>query len=239
MAEPERNGARTAVGCGSNPWRGLAIANHRRVAHDPHRQPGVAGARNLYRDGSAAFEPGDLDDGLVDERDQATAFVFDFRFTSEGYREKDLGIDNRPNHGLRALAVRSRRYTTEAGNEILDRKTGHRWRIRDDLATTFTSAQTWINGLGAGRRMPTEAELRAVFEKDAGISRVSLGGALPGSIGLDPSCTRNEGPRVRIVPPRANTFGDAFFFGRWEGGTAQTYGNDSYYARAFGIRTGG
>ena len=62
---------------------------------------------------------------------------------------------------------------TKEGEVITDSNTGLQWRVGLDQDTNWNAANTWVNGLGGGWRMPTRDELRGLF--DAGIGSYNWG----------------------------------------------------------------
>jgi Protein of unknown function (DUF1566) len=60
---------------------------------------------------------------------------------------------------------------TKAGNGVIsDRLTGLEWYVNPNPDQKFREAKAWVEGLtvaGGGWRLPTMAELKAIYQKDA------------------------------------------------------------------------
>jgi hypothetical protein len=62
------------------------------------------------------------------------------------------------------------RFTQADNGVITDRVTGLEWYVAPSPDNTFHEAKAWVEGLtvaGGGWRLPTMAELKAIYQKDA------------------------------------------------------------------------
>lgn len=79
------------------------------------------------------------------------------------------GLERRPDPPM--VAQTDARFVRADNGIVRDRKTGLHWYAGPDEATTWKEARVWVSSLavdGGGWRMPSAAELGALFQKDTG-----------------------------------------------------------------------
>ena len=82
----------------------------------------------------------------------------------------------------------SPRFSRALTGVITDRQTGLQWLEGPDLPTSWEMANAWVNTLGEGWRLPTTAELEAIYLKDS-----PRYGLYHDPLGLDPAFIRDSG----------------------------------------------